>query len=101
MARNKIENMDMCLALMQLENLKELDLRGNPAAKMPKYTENLIANSPSFLSKLDGKPVVENHRTMLKNLVAFKSGGLGFQGDRGRGQYDDEENVDQRYGDMR
>ena len=36
MAKNKIENMDMCLALMQLEDLKELDLRGNPATKMPK-----------------------------------------------------------------
>ena len=76
MAKNRISNIDMCLALMQLENLKELDLRGNPATKMPKYMENLIANSPQFLGKLDGKEVVENHRTMLKNLVAFKSRGL-------------------------
>ena len=28
------------------------------------------------MGKLDGKEVVENHRTMLKNLVAFKSRGL-------------------------
>ncbi|GMH55044.1 hypothetical protein TrST_g9764 [Triparma strigata] len=82
MSRNKISNIDMCLALMQLENLRELDLRGNPAAKMPKYTENLIANSPNYLAKLDGKDIIENHRTMLKNLVAFKSRGMMVNGGR-------------------
>ncbi|GMH61892.1 hypothetical protein TL16_g03354 [Triparma laevis f. inornata] len=76
MSRNKISSIDMCLALMQLSNLRSLDLRGNPASKMPKYTENLIANSPAYLSKLDGKDIIENHRTMLKNLVAFKSRGM-------------------------
>jgi hypothetical protein len=37
------------------------------------------ANSASlaqFLEKLDGKEVVQNHRDMLKNLVAFKSRGM-------------------------
>ncbi|GMI19915.1 hypothetical protein TeGR_g10065 [Tetraparma gracilis] len=75
-SKNRISNMDMALALMQLQDLQDLDMRGNPVTGMAKYMENLVANSPQFLEKLDGKEVVQNHRDMLKNLVAFKSRGM-------------------------
>ena len=75
-SKNNITNMDMALALMQLEMLQDLDMRGNPVTAMAKYTENLVANSPQYLDRLDGKEVVQNHREMLKNLVSFKSRGM-------------------------
>jgi Leucine-rich repeat (LRR) protein len=84
-ARNSIDNMDMALALMQLEMLQDLDLRGNPVTGVKKYMENLVANSPRDLDTLDGKEVVLNHKEMLKNLVAFKSRGMGGGGGGRRG----------------
>ncbi len=76
LAKNAVASMESALSLTQLEYLTDLDLRHNPVARVPKYMENLVANSGQYLAVLDGKEVVENHREMLRNLVRFKSGGM-------------------------
>lgn len=85
LSKNNICGMDHALSLMQLEDLLDLDLRGNPVVKVPKYMENIVANCPPDFVRLDGNEVHENHKVCLKALVAYKSrGGDGTLGG-GRG----------------
>ncbi|TRY69500.1 hypothetical protein TCAL_04666 [Tigriopus californicus] len=58
--------------LSKMSTLRELDLRGNPAARGTRHWETLVGEC-GHICNLNGKPVSHTTRTMLKNMKAMLS----------------------------
>ena len=67
-ADNDLRDLDSAIEILSvMQNLKILDLKGNPLTKKLRYRETVIGSCPR-LEHVDGKNVDDSSRTMMKNL---------------------------------
>ena len=69
LSNNSVVEMGQVVELVRaLQDMKELDMRGNPVCRQHKYYERIVARSGNKLRLMDGRLIPQSHRDMLCQL---------------------------------